>query len=73
MRASESTDPVNAAFLGLAFTAALNPKPLGADLLIIQNRRPRAISRAAAEPAAGGPHRDARPVAHPGPEDPPGQ
>jgi hypothetical protein len=26
---SESTDPVNAAFFGLAFTAALNPKLLG--------------------------------------------
>jgi hypothetical protein len=41
--ASESTDPVNAALFGLAFTAALNPKLLGADLLIIENRRPRAM------------------------------
>jgi hypothetical protein len=41
---SESTDPVNAAFFGLAFTAALNPKLLGADLLIIENLRPRAMS-----------------------------
>jgi hypothetical protein len=32
---------VNAAFFGLAFTAALNPKLLGADVLIIENRRPR--------------------------------
>jgi hypothetical protein len=40
---SESTDPVNAAFFGLAFTAALNPKLLGADLLIIENLRPRAM------------------------------
>lgn len=31
---NESTDPVNAAFFGLAFTAALNPKLLGADQLI---------------------------------------
>ena len=34
--------PANAAFFGLAFTA-LNPKQLGADLLIIENRRPRAM------------------------------
>jgi hypothetical protein len=34
---------VNAAFLALAFTAALNPKLLGLDLLLIENRRPRAI------------------------------
>ena len=34
---------MNAAFFGLAFTAALNPKLLGADLLIIENRRPRAM------------------------------
>ena len=40
---SESTHPVNAAFFGLALTAALNPKPLGADLLIIENHRPRAM------------------------------
>ena len=30
----ESTDPANAAYFGLAFTAALHPKLLGADLLI---------------------------------------
>ena len=40
---SESTDPVNAAYFGLAFTAALHPKLLGADLLIIENRRPKAM------------------------------
>jgi hypothetical protein len=34
---------VNAALFGLAFTAALNPKLLGADLLILENRRPRAM------------------------------
>ena len=34
---------MNAAFFGLAFTAALNPKLLGADLPIIENRRPRAM------------------------------
>jgi len=34
---------VNAAFLALAFTAALNPKLLGLDLLLIENRRPRAM------------------------------
>jgi hypothetical protein len=34
---------VNAAFFGLAFTATLNPKLLSADLLIIENRRPRAM------------------------------
>jgi Sap, sulfolipid-1-addressing protein len=34
---------VNATFFGLAFTAALNPKLLGADLLIIGDRRPRAM------------------------------
>ena len=39
----DSTDPVNAAFFGLALTAALNPKPLGADLLIIENRLPKAL------------------------------
>jgi Sap, sulfolipid-1-addressing protein len=32
---------VNAAFFGLAFLAALNPKLLGIDLLLIQNARPR--------------------------------
>ena len=40
---SESTDPVSAAFFGLAFTAALHPKVLGADLLIIENRLPKAL------------------------------
>ena len=30
---------MNAAFLALAFTAALNPKLLGLDLLLIENRR----------------------------------
>jgi hypothetical protein len=40
---SESTDPVSAAFFGLAFTAALHPKLLGADLLIIENRLPKAL------------------------------
>ena len=34
---------MNAAFLALAFTAALNPKLLGLDLLLIENRRPRAM------------------------------
>lgn len=34
---------MNAAFFGPAFTAALNPKLLGADLLILENRRPRAM------------------------------
>ena len=34
---------MNAAFFGLAFTATLNPKLLSADLLIIENRRPRAM------------------------------
>ena len=33
----ESTHPVNAAFLGLAFTAALRLKLLGANLLIMEN------------------------------------
>jgi hypothetical protein len=32
---------LNAAFFGLAFLAALNPKLLGVDLLLIDNRRPR--------------------------------
>jgi hypothetical protein len=32
---------VNATFFGLAFLAALNPKLLGLDLLLIQNTRPR--------------------------------
>jgi Sap, sulfolipid-1-addressing protein len=32
---------VNAAFFGLAFLAALNPKLLAVDLLLIDNRRPR--------------------------------
>ena len=34
---------MNAAFFWLAFTAALNPILLGADLPIIENRWPRAI------------------------------
>jgi hypothetical protein len=32
---------MNARFFGLAFLAALNPKLLGLDLLLIQNARPR--------------------------------
>jgi Sap-like sulfolipid-1-addressing protein len=32
---------MNASFFGLAFLAALNPKLLGIDLLLIQNARPR--------------------------------
>jgi hypothetical protein len=32
---------VNATFIGLAFLAALNPKLLAVDLLLIQNTRPR--------------------------------
>jgi hypothetical protein len=34
---------VNGAFFALAFTAALNPKLLALDLLLIENRRPRAM------------------------------
>jgi hypothetical protein len=34
---------VNAEFFALAFTAALNPKLLAIDLLLIENRRPRAM------------------------------
>jgi hypothetical protein len=34
---------MNAAFFGLAFLAALNPKLLGVDLLLIQSGRPRAM------------------------------
>ncbi len=34
---------MNAEFFVLAFTAALNPKLLGIDLLLIENRRPRAM------------------------------
>src|ERR1019366_8207661 len=34
---------VNAEFLALAFVAALNPKLLALDLLLIENRRPRAM------------------------------
>lgn len=34
---------MNAAFFALAFLAALNPKLLAVDLLLIQNRRPRAM------------------------------
>jgi hypothetical protein len=37
------THPVNAAFFGLVFKATLNPKLLGADLLIIENHRARAM------------------------------
>jgi len=32
---------VNAEFIALAFVAALNPKLLAVDLLLIENRRPR--------------------------------
>ena len=34
---------MNAEFFALAFTAALNPKLLAVDLLLIENRRPRAM------------------------------
>jgi len=34
---------VNAEFIALAFVAALNPKLLAVDLLLIENRRPRAM------------------------------
>jgi len=34
---------MNADFFALAFLAALNPKLLATDLLLIQNRRPRAM------------------------------
>jgi ABC-type Fe3+-siderophore transport system permease subunit len=34
---------MNAAFFALAFTAALNPKLLALDLLLMENRRPRAM------------------------------
>ena len=34
---------MNAEFFALAFTAALNPKLLAIDLLLIENRRPRAM------------------------------
>jgi Sap, sulfolipid-1-addressing protein len=34
---------MNAEFFALAFTAALNPKLLAADLLLTENRRPRAM------------------------------
>jgi hypothetical protein len=34
---------VNAEFFALAFTAALNPKLLAVDLMLIENRRPRAM------------------------------
>jgi hypothetical protein len=34
---------VTAEFFALAFTAALNPKLLAIDLLLIENRRPRAM------------------------------
>ena len=34
---------MNAEFLALAFVAALNPKLLALDLLLVENRRPRAM------------------------------
>src|SRR5215469_12019649 len=34
---------MNAEFFALAFAAALNPKLLAVDLLLIENRRPRAM------------------------------
>ena len=34
---------MNAEFFALVFTAALNPKLLALDLLLIENRRPRAM------------------------------
>src|ERR1017187_10832273 len=34
---------MNAEFFALAFLAALNPKLLAVDLLLIENRRPRAM------------------------------
>src|SRR5512140_2315870 len=34
---------MNAEFFALAFTAALNPKLLALDLLLIENKRPRAM------------------------------
>src|SRR5262244_4253970 len=34
---------MNAEFFVLAFTAALNPKLLAVDMLLIENRRPRAM------------------------------
>src|SRR5689334_1879685 len=34
---------MNAEFFALAFTAALNPKLLAIDLLLVENRRPRAM------------------------------
>jgi hypothetical protein len=34
---------MNAEFFALAVVAALNPKLLAADLLLIENRRPRAM------------------------------
>jgi hypothetical protein len=38
-----SRPAMNAEFFGLAFLAALNPKLLALDLLLIENRRPRAM------------------------------
>jgi len=35
---------MNAEFFGLALLAALNPKLLGVDLLLIENARPRSLS-----------------------------
>src|ERR1700746_3572903 len=34
---------MNAEFFALAFVAALNPKLLAVDLLVVENRRPRAM------------------------------
>lgn len=34
---------MNAEFFALAFFAALNPKLLALDLLLVENRRPRAM------------------------------
>ena len=39
----EMAAAMNAEFFVLAFTAALNPRLLAVDLLLIQNRRPRAM------------------------------
>ena len=41
--AQASGPGMNAEFFALAFTAALNPKLLALDLLLIENRRPRAM------------------------------
>jgi len=39
----KSTNTMNAEFFALAFAAALNPKLLALDLLLIENKRPRAM------------------------------